>query len=189
MNIQALETQSIPLGHMQQTQAPLRQKYLQDQNAAQVVDWARTSTKTFAANNPLRTQVTVDALNPTDITIGVHQAVGGLSDAPTPGDLLCGALACCFDSTIRIIANLIGIELTELSVEVKGHVDVRGTLMIDKTVPVRFQRFDVNVSIDTSKPIGDANKQALLNAAENSCIVMQTIKGQAAINLQLASGS
>lgn len=40
------------------------------------------------------------------VPVGVHRAVGGLHDAPTPGDLLCAALAACQDSTFRMIANI-----------------------------------------------------------------------------------
>lgn len=43
---------------------------------------------------------------------GVHQAVGGLHDAPVPGDILCAALAACQESAIRMVANLLGITLT-----------------------------------------------------------------------------
>jgi hypothetical protein len=36
---------------------------------------------------------------------GTHTAVGGESDYPVPGELLCAAVASCLDSTIRTIAN------------------------------------------------------------------------------------
>ena len=54
------------------------------------------------------------------VPVGVHRAVGGLHDAPTPGDLLCAALAACQDSTFRMIANLMNIELEDLTVDVTG---------------------------------------------------------------------
>ena len=43
---------------------------------------------------------------------------GGLGDLPVPGDILCAALASCTDSTIRVVANMFGIELLELAVDV-----------------------------------------------------------------------
>jgi len=182
--IEEIKPAQVPLGYMRKSQEPLRASYIERPEAAEVVDWACTSTAQFPANNPLRTQVIVDAHNPTDITIGVHKAVGGNSDAPTPGDMPCGALAVCLDSTIRIISNLIGIELMDLSVEVKGYVDVRGTLMIDQNVPVNFQRFDVSVKLETKQPISASDKSALLKAAENSCIVMQTLKHGSNVKVQ-----
>jgi len=40
------------------------------------------------------------------VPIGTHAAVGGPHDAPTPGDMLCAALAACQDSAMRLVANL-----------------------------------------------------------------------------------
>ncbi len=43
------------------------------------------------------------------------------------------------DSTAHIIADRLGITLTLLEVEVTAEVDVRGTLLVDRNVPVDFQ--------------------------------------------------
>lgn len=115
----------------------------------------------------------------------MHQAVGGENDAPTPGDLLCGALAACLDSTLRIIANGYGMALSNLSVSVQGRVDVRGTLRADANVPTAFQRFDVQVAIATEKQEPDKNLLMLLAAAERSCIVLQTLKAGSEITVSL----
>lgn len=60
-------------------------------------------------------------------------------DAPNPGDMLCGALAACMDSTIRKVADHLGVTLTSLEVKVAAEVDVRGCLAVDRKVPVGFQ--------------------------------------------------
>ena len=62
------------------------------------------------------------------VPVGVHRTIGGLHDAPTPGYILCAALAACQDSSVRMVANILGITLEYLEVEVTGDVDVRGTL-------------------------------------------------------------
>ncbi|MBV5331716.1 OsmC family protein, partial [bacterium] len=71
--------------------------------------------------------------------VGVHSALGGVHDAPTPGDLLCAALAACQDSSIRMVANILGVELEHLQVKVTAQVDVRGALAMSQEVPVGFQ--------------------------------------------------
>jgi uncharacterized OsmC-like protein len=86
---------------------------------------------------------------------------------------------------MRIIANRFGITLTELEVEIKGVVDVRGTLMIDRTVSVGFERFDISVYLQAAHDLSVEHKKLLIDAAENSCIVMQTIKGNAEINITI----
>ena len=64
------------------------------------------------------------------VPVGVHRAVGGLHDAPTPGDMQCAALAACQDSAVRMVANRLGAEILSL--------EVRGALGIDAEVPVGF---------------------------------------------------
>jgi uncharacterized OsmC-like protein len=67
---------------------------------------------------------------------GIDQSVGGLHDAPNPGELLCAALAACHDASMRMVADLLGIHLLDLGVEVTATLDVRGTLDLDRGVPV-----------------------------------------------------
>ena len=170
-------------GHeaMRPRQDPLMEIYRQDRDAAQIVDYAVTCTTTTPAHIPLYTEVVPSkgAAYP----IGVHNAVGGLSDFATPGDLLCAAIASCLDSTIRIIANRMDLKLKELEVSVSGHVDVRGTLRVDDQVPVGFQKMDINVKIAPEKDIPSAYLDALLKAAEHSCVVLQTLKQGPSISL------
>jgi uncharacterized OsmC-like protein len=82
--------------------------------------------------------------------LGIHHAVGGYHDAPNPGDLLCAALASCLDSTLRIIAARLGVRLVALEVDVTADVDVRGTLMLDRAVPVGLR---AGVPVQTSLEI------------------------------------
>ncbi len=159
---------------MRPRQDPLMENYRHDAAAAQVVDHASTRSTNTPAHAALYTEVLPKkgAAYP----IGVHTAVGGLSDFTTPGDLLCAAIAACLDSTIRIIANRMDLVLKDLEVSVSGHVDVRGTLRVDDMVPVGFQKMEINVKIDPAKDIPAAYLDALLKAAEHSCVVLQTLK-------------
>ncbi len=111
------------------------------------------------------------------LKFGIHSAVGGFHDMPNPGDLLCGALAACLDSTIRIIADRLGIELDHLLVKVRGEVDVRGTLLVDKSVPVGFQSMHCQVTIKPADHVGESSTRRLLAAAEHSCVNLQSLLG------------
>ena len=64
------------------------------------------------------------------VPIEVHAAPGGQHDASTPGNMLCAALAARQDSAIRMIANLMSIELLVLEVRVTAFVDIHGTMAI-----------------------------------------------------------
>ncbi|NBC66603.1 MAG: OsmC family peroxiredoxin [Bacteroidetes bacterium] len=107
---------------------------------------------------------------------GVHRAVGGYHDAPNPGDILCAALAACLESTIRLIADRMDITLEKLKVEATGNVDVRGTLVVDRDVPVGFQSMQCKVDIQASDTTSKKELQKLLAYAEYSCVNLQTLK-------------
>jgi uncharacterized OsmC-like protein len=111
------------------------------------------------------------------LAIGAHAAVGGFHDQPNPGDILCAALACCLDSTIRMIANRLGVRLTRLEVDVTADVDVRGALMVDQQTPVGFTAMRCDVDIATAEGTPKALTDGLIASAEHCCIVMNTLRG------------
>lgn len=107
---------------------------------------------------------------------GIHRAVGGFHDAPNPGDILCAALAACLDSTIRIIADRLGVRLAHLEISVTADVDVRGTLVVDRDVPVGFQEMDCHVDIRPENGADAELVDQLIEAAEYSCVNLQTLR-------------
>lgn len=107
---------------------------------------------------------------------GIHRAVGGFHDGPNPGDLLCTALASCLDSTLRIIADRLGVKLTSLEVDVTGDIDVRGTLAVDRDVPVGMQAMHCEVHLKAGEGTDPELLRRLLAAAERSCINLQTLQ-------------
>jgi len=176
-------TQGFEKVDMKARQQPLMERYAEDPAEAIVVDCGRTSSTDVEATHPLKTSVTFCDRNPVNIPVGVHEKVGGDSDHPTPGDILCGAMAACLDSTIRIICNRFGVRLKHLEIEVRGTVDVRGTLRVEKSTPVAFQRFDVSVKIKPAGFVPGKMLDKLIEGAERSCIVVQTVKGTADVRI------
>ncbi len=161
-------------------QKPLMASYVVTPEKAWVTDMATVEGKHL--NDPFHTKVTVNEELQYPFPIGVHRAVGGLHDAPNPGDILCTALAACFESTLRLIADRLGITLESTRVRATAGVDVRGTLMIDKAVPVAFQRMDLGVEVDTSESNRERT-ELLLRATEQSCIILQTLKAALPIHI------
>lgn len=108
--------------------------------------------------------------------LGLHEAVAGLHDLPNPGDLLCLALATCLDSVVRMIANRHGIRLETLDVDVTGNVDVRGTLLVSRQVPVGFQVMRCAIRVRPEPDTDPKLVARLLEAAEYSCVNLQTLR-------------
>ncbi len=155
-------------------QKPLKMSYKQDPSLAMVTDHAKTTG--LDASDPFHSQV-----EPMDgcgviIPVGVHRAVGGFHDAPTPGDLLCAALAACQDSAVRMVANLLGVELLFLEVKVVATADVRGAMAMDAEVPVGFQSMTCDVSMRVKEGTPPDLLEKLRVAAERCCVVQQTLK-------------
>lgn len=160
--------------HVYLAQKPLRVRYETTPALATVTDHARTCGT--ALHDPFRTRVEPMDGCGVEVPIGTHAALGGPHDAPTPGDLLCAALAACQDSAFRIVANLLRIELTQLEVRVTATADVRGAMAMDPAVPVGFQamRCDVLFAVKAGTP--PALLKKLQFAAERCCVVQQTLK-------------
>jgi uncharacterized OsmC-like protein len=165
-----------------EAQAPLRTKYKTVPETALVVDRARTSGQN--ASDPNHSVVEPMPGCGATLPVGVHSALGGLHDAPTPGDILCAALAACQDSSVRMVANLLGVELEFLEVTVTGNVDVRGTMMVDRSVPVGFQSMCCDVRLRARAGTDPRLIGKLKAAAEQSCVVLQTLRAPPRVEIQ-----
>ncbi|HET8758193.1 MAG TPA: OsmC family protein [Solirubrobacteraceae bacterium] len=158
-------------------QAPLRETYAEDPRTALIVDRGRTVDR-LPGDAVHTTAVPGEeyAAEQVQIAVGTHRGVGGLHDAPNPGELLCAALAACQDSTVRMVANLLAVELTALAVDVEGDVDLRGTLAVDLAVPVGFQAFRCRTRVGVAPDTPARTVELLLMAAERSCVVLDTLR-------------
>lgn len=168
-NLKTNKTNSVVL----QRQLLLNERYQNNPASALIIDFSEVIGTNL--HDPFRTSVSINEDMRIPFKVGVHKAVGGDHDFPNPGDILCGALAACFESTLRMISNRLGVVLVETRIKVSAKVDVRGTLMIDKSVPVGFQSMHIEAAL-----IANNSNEMMLNAivkgAEHSCIVYQTIK-------------
>jgi uncharacterized OsmC-like protein len=159
-------------------QEPLRKRYRERPDQAQIADHAR------AANiglDPFH-GVVVAGDSQVSLEFGIHRAIGGDHDLQNPGDMLCAALAACLDSTLRMIAMRMGMPLRILVVEVRAFADVRGCLMLDRDVPAGFQRIDVDVLVQAEDGTDPVQIGKLTAAAERCCVVLQTLRSNIAVN-------
>lgn len=165
-----------------QRQAPLRTLYRERPDQAQIADHARAAN---VGQNPFHGQV-IAGDSQISLDFGIHRAVGGDHDLPNPGDMLCAALAACLDSTLRMIADRMGIALEALVVEVKAFADVRGCLMVDRQVPVGFHRIDVDVLIEAEEGTDPVQIEKLTSTAEHCCVVLQTLRNNIETNTRFS---
>lgn len=165
-----------------EVQDPLREHYRDEPADALITDRGRSVS--IRMDDPVHTWASPGSQDYGEPwPLGVHRAVGGLHDAPNPGDLLCQALASCMDSVVRMIADRHGIPLQRLEVEVEGDVDVRGTLRVSREVPVGFQQLRCRVRAALLPGVDAALVRKLMAASEHSCVNLATLRGGVPIDV------
>jgi len=162
-------------------QAPLRTAYKESPQRALVVK--RVITVADAQSDALHGSVVLP-YEGSRWRFGVDRAVGGLHDVPNPGEMLCAALAACAEASIRMLADMLGITLQLLEVEVIGHVDVRGCLGIDRAVPVGFQTIVCHVRIGAAMGTPTEAVAMLLARAERACVNLATLRSGVAVEVR-----
>ena len=168
---------------VQHRQDPLRERY----RSAPAEAWIRDGAQTISACGGDAFHGVVLPANSSDapLQFGIHRAVGGFHDYPNPGDLLSTALAACFDSTLRMIAEHLGIRLEFLEVKVDAECDVRGCLLVERAVPVGFQRMRCGVRLQAGDSVDEDTVKRLIAAAEHSCVVLQTLRNGVTVQTQV----
>lgn len=150
---------------LKELQAPLKDRYRQDPNAARV---------TLRATGSLGDGITCSVDTGRAIAeAGLHPATGGDGTALCSSDMLPEALAACAGVTLRAVATSLGIEIRGGSVSAEGELDFRGTLSVDRDAPVGFE--DIRLSFDLDCDADEDELQTLLRLTERYCVVGQTL--------------
>ena len=159
---------------IREIQRGIREGYSQDPQRAQVE--IRVSNVASDLSDPLHCAVRPEAVAHVIWVSGAHPAVGGAGDVPCSADLLLGALAACQETTLRMVAANMGIELLSLDIKVAADWDPRGTLaMGDYPIGLKAIRCETRAEVK-----GDARgdrAQRLLKSAEKYCVVLNTLRG------------
>src|SRR5437588_4005404 len=123
---------------LQALQAPLKERYRSDPEAALV---------TLSADGALGEGVSCSVQTSRAIAeAGLHPASGGDGSLLCSGDMLLEALVACAGVTLNAVASSLGIPLRSGSVRAEGDLDFRGTLGVARDVPVGFR--SIRLSFD-----------------------------------------
>jgi uncharacterized OsmC-like protein len=153
-------------GQLRSLQAPLKERYKQQPEAAQI---------TLRAEGRLSESVTCQIeTGKALVKAGLHPATGGDGLSACSGDMLLEALVGCAGVTLNAVATALGIQLRNAKVRAEGDLDFRGTLGVDKEAPVGFAEIRLRFDVDTDAP--QDKLDLLLKLTERYCVVYQTIK-------------
>lgn len=163
---------------LRELQRPLKDRYREEPTAARVPARAvaRVSTQGISAD--------VDGWAGTT-TAGLHPAAGGDGSLACSADLLLDAVAACAGVTLRSVAVALGVDLRAATVEVEGHWDARGTLAVDREVPVGLTDVSITFRLDTDAD--QATQDRLVQLAERYCVVAQTLVASPRLSVRRAT--
>jgi uncharacterized OsmC-like protein len=155
-------------------QAPLKERYRSDPASAGVVTAAHSVASD--PSDPLHCAVAPDEFPEAAIRAGLHPAAGGAGDTPCSGDILACALAVCEESTLRSVAANMGLELESVHVDVRIHWDFRGTMGVDRDVPVGATGIEMRTRVKVKDGVDPDRARRLLSSAERYCSTLQTLR-------------
>ena len=145
-------------------QAPLKERYRDDPGAAVV---------TLQASGSLGDgQVCSVATGRALVEAGLHEATGGSGQLACSGDMLLQALVACAGVTLGAVATSMGLSV-DGTVLADGDLDFRGTLGVDRAVPVGFS--DIRLHFEIVSDASDEELATLLRLTERYCVVLQTL--------------
>ena len=155
-------------------QAPIRQRYLDNPDGAVEVLSVHGGVSDLA--DPLHVVVSPDSSPDILLRSGAHPAVGGEGDVPCSGDLLLAALAACQETTLRMVAANMGIDLEELEISVEADWDPRGTLAMGREFPIGITAIRAHTRVVVSGDEREERATRLLRSAERYCVILQTLQ-------------
>jgi uncharacterized OsmC-like protein len=155
-------------------QAPIRQRYGDDPGSALQVLRVHGGSGDLA--DPLHCRVAPESVPDAVFRSGAHPAVGGDGDVPCSGDLLLAALAACQETTVRMVAANMGIDLEGLEVTVEGDWDPRGTLAMGREFPIGITAIRAHTRVVVRGDERGERAERLLRSAERYCVVLSTLR-------------
>jgi uncharacterized OsmC-like protein len=148
-------------------QAPLKRQYREQPETA------RTPARAEAVLDLDRVACRVRSWGG-DIDAGLHPATGGDGTLACSADMLLEALVACAGVTISAVATAMGVKLRGGRVTAEGHWDARGTLGVDRDVPVGLSDIALTFELDTDADA--ATVQRLVEMSERFCVIYQTLR-------------
>ena len=148
-------------------QAPLKRQYREQPETA------RTPSRAEAVLDLDRVACRVRSWSG-ETTAGLHSATGGDGALACSADMLLEALVACAGVTISAVATAMGVKLRGGRVIAEGHWDARGTLGVDREVPVGLTDISLTFELDTDADA--ALVQRLVEMSERYCVIYQTLR-------------
>ncbi|HAN96821.1 MAG TPA: peroxiredoxin [Planctomycetaceae bacterium] len=160
-------------------QAPLKRQYREAPESA----WRTLRAEGVLAENPTVCEV---ASHLGTIPAGLHVNTGGDGSHACAGNMLLESLVACAGVTLGVVSTALGLPLTDVRVTAEGDVDFRGTMGVDRSVPVGFQAIRLKLAFTSGATEEQVAK--LLELTERYCIIHQTLSKAVPCTIERVAG-
>lgn len=164
---------------LRRLQSGIKQRYKATPQAAHVVSRAE------ARVEPERLICLVKSFRGETVA-GLHPATGGDGASVCSADMLLEALIACAGVTMSAVATAMGIALRSARIVAEGVWNARGTLAVDRTVPVGLTEIRLDIELDTDAP--PAALARLIESTERYCVIYQTLCSSPRLELSFRRG-
>jgi uncharacterized OsmC-like protein len=155
-------------------QAPIKDRFREDPATARI---------TLQAEGRLDDEISCSVKTGQAIVrAGLHPDTGGDGTLACSGDMLLEALVACAGVTMRSVATAMGLEV-EGTIHAEGDLDWRGTMSVDREVPVGFR--EIRLRFELSSEAGEEELATLQRLTERYCVVFQTLAGSPDLSVKL----
>ncbi len=107
------------------------------------------------------------------VRAALHRATGGGGSDACSADMLLEALLACAGVTLRSVATAMGLDIRSASFTAEGSFDARGTLGLDREVPIGVT--DVVLTFDVDTDATDEQLERLVRSSERYCVVARSL--------------
>lgn len=160
-------------------QQPLKEQYRGDPSAAVITLRAGGTVDDQAVTCRVETGRAL-------ATAGLHPAAGGDGSTACSGDMLLQALVACAGVTLRAVATAMELPLSGGRLHAEGDLDLRGSLGVDRDAPVGFR--DIRLRVELDGELTEEQADQLLRRTERYCVVLQTLRTDLPVRLELDGG-
>jgi putative redox protein len=118
-----------------------------------------------------------------EVIIDQPNGMGSSNSGPRPSEYVLAALAACHETTYRLYADAMEIELDAISVSVQGHADARGFFGPDENIAAGFSSVTGEISVESNA--SDEALERLRLAVNSHCPVLDDLVKPVDVKLNL----
>lgn len=156
-------------------QGPIKQAYRSAPDSAQV------TSRVALRLEPDRIAV---RLSDRASAAGLHPSTGGTGEFACSADLLLESVAACAGVTLLAVATATSVPITGGRIIAEGLWDARGTLGVDKAVPVGIQKIRLSFELTGGADLSACER--LVGTAERYCVILATLRGSVPIEVNVS---